>query len=69
MDSRKVIRYLKQYGQQQTLGAIREFVDPDVTREDLDKLVKEGKIANADGGKDERGEPIAAYAPVDSEDD
>jgi hypothetical protein len=69
MDSRKVLRYLKQYGQQQSFEAIRDNVDTDVERGDLDRLVEEGKLVEADGGVDGNGNPIKNYAAPDTDDD
>jgi hypothetical protein len=61
MDSRKVIAYLKLYGQQQSYEAIRDAVDDGLERSDLEGMVEDGKLVHADGGVDGRGTEIVNY--------
>ena len=69
MDSRKVLRYLRQYGQQQTFEAIRDSVDPDMTRDDLQKLVESGKVVEVDGGVNSGGMKQVHYMATDDDDE
>jgi ribosomal protein L19E len=68
MDSRKVISFLKQYGQQQSFETIRDNVDPDMTRDDLSKLVEDGKIKEVDGGVNSGGMKQVHYMAADDDD-